>query len=133
MIMENQVLSIEQMQELIALGVDTSKSGCYWYIYGDEKTVLVRQALTVMCSEFDSHQEKRVPTFTLYDILNMLPKSIVDDDDRYYISINEGRNHNWMITYSNYTKGAKVFVNTSLLQVAFEALIYSIKFNNYSR
>lgn len=31
--MRNQVLSIEQMQELEALGIDTSKSTIYWTQY----------------------------------------------------------------------------------------------------
>lgn len=65
--MNKQVLSIEQMQELIDLGIDTSKASTYWY--GTDEVEFV-------CSGTDMDKDcgdEICPTFTLQDILEMLP------------------------------------------------------------
>lgn len=65
--MNKQVLSIDQMQELIELGIDTSKASCYWY--GTDETEFV-------CFGTDMDKDcgnEICPTFTLQDILEMLP------------------------------------------------------------
>lgn len=67
--MENQVLSIEQMQELEGLGVDISKASMCWYEKSDKY---------VLCNEGSllSGYFSKIPTFTLQDILDILPKHI---------------------------------------------------------
>ena len=75
--MRNQVLSIEQMQKLKELGVNTSKASmCYISKYpscdfddGDE--------IVVVCNDFNKKLHNEFgPAFTLQDIIELLPKSI---------------------------------------------------------
>ena len=75
--MKNQVLSIEQMQKLKELGVDTSKASmCYISKYpscdfddGDSIVVVSKDFNKRLYNEFG-------PAFTLQDIVELLPKSI---------------------------------------------------------
>lgn len=85
MIMREQVLSIEQMQHLKELGVNTSKASmCYRRrirdFRGESKvgrwSLVVNQPIIV--SNFETYEE--VPTFTLQDIINLLPKKITTND-----------------------------------------------------
>lgn len=64
--MENQVLTIEQMQELVKLGIDTSKASMYISEYGEIVS-------NVKICELDINW---IPTFTLQDILLMLPNTL---------------------------------------------------------
>lgn len=88
--MSKQCLNVEQMQHLKELGVDTSNANFYWHrtkslnnyeewdewklYYGVLK--LARGFTTINC--------EYVRTFTLQDILDLLPAT-VDDDYRLYI------------------------------------------------
>lgn len=95
--MENQVLSAEQMQELINMGIDISKASMRWMVSvsgiqflvpNDENSTL---SITLE-NEFLINQY--IPTFTLQDILEMLPREIdehhlilednYDEFDMYY-------------------------------------------------
>lgn len=68
--MNGQVLSIEQMQHLKELGIDTSKASCYiWESEGKEYLYWGK------CEDANG-----IPTFTLQDILELLPKSIITKD-----------------------------------------------------
>lgn len=70
--MEKQVLSVEQMQELIDMGIDMSKASMCWN-YNDENSY---QALVINYTHSPYIENEIIPTFTLNDILNMLPKYI---------------------------------------------------------
>lgn len=83
--MSKQVLSIEQMKHLKELGVDTSKAMmCYRRrardFRGEEKvgrwSLVINQPIIV--SNFETYEE--LPTFTLQDILDILPKEVKDDE-----------------------------------------------------
>lgn len=74
--MENQVLSIERMQHLKELGVDTSKASMCWIIDCNYANHLKIHDLFA----YNTTDEKVIPTFTLQDILDLLPKSIVTND-----------------------------------------------------
>lgn len=76
--MENQVLSIEQMQELQKLGIDTSKASMFWHpafyrINGildyDGYEDIPRIKLE---NNYDLAHD--IPTFTLYDMLQYIHK-----------------------------------------------------------
>lgn len=68
--MEDQVLTIEQMHELTKLGIDTSKASMFWhhYVVSDSYELEVNRGYNL--------PDKDIPTFTLQDILEMLPKDI---------------------------------------------------------
>lgn len=78
--MEKQVLSISQMEELVSLGIDTSKASmCWdWIQQGDGGYHHLKINRDIYpCA-------KNVPTFTLQDILEILPKpcyiNCIDED-----------------------------------------------------
>lgn len=67
--MKNQVLSIEQMQELQELGIDTSKASmCWWKGNRNIKDILA------IYNQEDDIAINIIQTFTLQDILKYLEK-----------------------------------------------------------
>lgn len=97
--MENQVLSIEQMNTLIGLGIDTSKASMLWMpnlkLDKEGNPFVSNYFVTVKYIDnnslfWDTEEGKlTIPTFTLHDILDMLPTTIkwVDENDE----------NNWVI------------------------------------
>lgn len=77
--MENQVLSIEQMQHLYDLGVDNSKASMCWIMQPGSNVYEV-SVYDEYCHEMSCLNP--VPTFTLQDMLEMMPKSITVKDKR---------------------------------------------------
>lgn len=76
--MEKQVLSIKQMLELTALGIDTSKASIFW----EHKEFGVYEVSTSPYA-----YNNPIPTFTLQDILEMLPNTIEWKGETYWFSI----------------------------------------------
>lgn len=80
--MKNQVLSIEQMQYLKNLGVDTSKASMVWGGTKDWQELYTHRLL-----EFDVDADYIIEAFTLQDMLEMMPKKIlVEMEDMWCIS-----------------------------------------------
>lgn len=73
--MENQVLSIERMTHLQKLGLDTSNASMCWIKLGEDVRLSVHDEYC-----YESSLMESIPTFTLHDILDLLPKSIVTND-----------------------------------------------------
>ena len=67
--MEDQVLSVEKMQELIELGIDTNKASMCWW-----EKMLNDYMLLINDSRNDSRNDISwvLPAFTLQDILEIL-------------------------------------------------------------
>ena len=83
--MKTQVLSIEQMKHLQELGVDTSKAKLCWYaIY--ETLPNWYNELRIRDKVFDDYYPF-MPTFTLQDMLEMMPESITSDNMLYHFEI----------------------------------------------
>lgn len=80
--MENQVLTIEQMQELIAMGVDTSKASMIWEYKGSNETKNFYN-LDILDYDNDFITKEDIPTFTFQDCLELLPSVINIDKDIY--------------------------------------------------
>lgn len=75
--MKSQVLSVEQMKRLQELGVDTSKAKMAWYaIY--ETLPNWYNELRIRDDVFDKNYPS-VPTFTLQDMLEMMPNNEIPD------------------------------------------------------
>ena len=77
--MEKQVLTVEQMQELIVLGVDASKASMRWI----KIISITNMPYLLITSELKEDNESTnnfdvIPTFTLQDIINLLPHYIGD-------------------------------------------------------
>lgn len=78
--MEEQVLSIEQMKHLQELGVDTSKASCCWCsAYDIEQFVMPIE-------DKDFFNSDKL-TFTLQDMLEMMPESITSDNILYHFEL----------------------------------------------
>lgn len=98
--MNRQVLSIKQMQHLKELGLDTSKASMCW-LKDLTKELAKGEAIDMSKGWFlDFHEPSFykygwlavIPTFTLQDILDLLPKEI-----------DAGFTHKWYL-YVNYQK-----------------------------
>ena len=124
--MKNQTLSINQMQHLRSLGVDTSKASIYWarrshgsHIDDDSKGkwFLSLQKDFMVCG-FTSYEV--VSTFTLQDIIELLPNTIelIDHSgmrpptktaNTFMLRINKGDKGNLYFSYVNDKYGAVSF------------------------
>lgn len=103
--MNKQVLSIEQMEHLQELGLDTSKASCYiWESEGKEYLYWGK------CEDANG-----IPTFTLQDILELLPKEICSNE----ITIYNHRVYRWWCIYYF---GIYSVENKSLIDAAYEML-----------
>lgn len=121
--MENQVLSVEQMKHLQELGVDTSKAKMSWYaIY--ETLPNWYNELNIRDDVFDKNYPS-VPTFTLQDILEMLPENIEGGGYVFFPTFKRTLT-NWMGGYCNFTYGMEisVFLQPDLLTCAYETLCW---------
>ena len=127
--MENQVLSIEQMQELEKLGIDTSNASMFWYRCYRFKQLIPCSDRDTIKDWTNQHGENCIiPTFTLQDILEILPSykitydKFTNDSDKYEIKVNilEGQHYITHIAQSS----------ESLLKAAFTMLKWC-KQNNY--
>lgn len=80
--MEEQVLTIEQMQELKELGIDTSKASMCWtpwkHVFkNDDKGMPILETIKteyyLKVNNEKDYWEENIPTFTIQDIIEMLP------------------------------------------------------------
>lgn len=117
--MEQQVLSIEQMQHLQELGVDTSKAKICWCKY------IGYDAFVMPISETYIGQGvwEMTPTFTLQDILEMMPHLLFG---KYFFNINKSSHKWWFIKYTDYLANDdyEFFHGSNLLEVAYQCLCW---------
>lgn len=70
--MSKQCLSIEQMQHLKELGVDTKTASLCWVCLNSEPYI------SFYNKGYPQDDEKVIPSFTLQDILDLLPQNVLD-------------------------------------------------------
>ena len=123
--MKNQVLSILQMQHLKELGVDTSKASAIIYKISETETYCGYAREVILIEGYVEDYIDKVETFTLQDIIELLPKEFKDDDYTYlltmYINVNT-----WTICYSMSDEFDyhKEFESESLLDAAYQMLCW---------
>lgn len=134
--MENKVLSIDQMQHLKELGVDTSKASIYWArrshgsriddsSKGDWFLSLQKEFMGVGFTAYEV-----VPTFTLQDIIHILPTVINNGVDFYTMCI-ETSQGNWVIYYYRFDAKELVSIDKeNLICAAYEMLVWCVE-NGY--
>lgn len=137
--MENQVLSIEQMQELKELGIDIYKASILWYpqlFLNEEKhSYVASHYLTLNQIKKDVPfwntrvGKETIPAFTLQDILEILPEVIMTEDDNFELYLNTFQCY---ILYKDpkHNKLLHAEYGSSILEAAFNALKWC-KQNNY--
>lgn len=81
--MSEQVLSIEQMKHLQELGLNTNYASACWVkvtkIDGKEVENCWSLAFGIVPNKFDNMEAETAPTFTLQDILDLLPRQMIDE------------------------------------------------------
>lgn len=96
--MEKEVLSIKQMEYLQELELNTSNASMCWVKLGENTILSIHDE---HC--YESSLMEAIPTFTLQDILEILPFRIKDNlDNCYYITIEQlstSRERIWTISY----------------------------------
>ena len=138
--MENQVLSLEQMNQLKELGVDTSRASMAIYsIYaGEEKEYNILAANGVF-AEKQEHDRfgygihnvvsfDKKPVFTSQDIIELLPREVTDYAD-YQLLINKQRD-SYSVSYENTDSFLVSFCRVELLDCLYEMLLWVID-NDY--
>lgn len=134
--MEKQVLSIERMQHLKELGLDTSKANAVIYTISETESYCGYSRECILIEGYLENYLSRNPTFTLQDILELLPSCIKEDfGDCYYLMIEQLSNDeekDWNIRYclSDYSLSKIQFASLNLLDAAYEMLCWCIE-NNY--
>lgn len=135
--MEKQVLSIKQMQELKELGINISKASCTWCkvraITPDRKGY----SWMILPETLNKFDEEHIPTFTLSDILNILPDIRVNNT--WYIPLLYKSGDLWVVDYHCAADFNKTFLPNGIdimcccetaLEAAFNMLIWC-KEENY--
>ena len=134
--MENQVLSLEQMNQLKELGVDTSRASMAIYsIYaGEEKEYNILAANGVF-AEKQEHDRfgygihnvvsfDKKPVFTSQDIIELLPREVTDYAD-YQLLIDKQRD-SYSVSYDNTDSFLVSFCRVELLDCLYEMLLWVI-------
>ncbi len=162
--MKNQVLSIEQMQKLKELGVDTSRAGMVCLFQDDESNIYDWDEVVEECSEFgdcfqyfvkndegnqnmvymslldaecgnyDHSYREDCTVFTLQDIIALLPKTFMDDINKFHLTISTVEGATIYIVGYVYDEDVsidkKYFCNESIINAAYDMLIWIIE-NEY--
>lgn len=132
--MKEQVLTIEQMKHLQELGLYTSNASMCWNLnirkYRNETKYAGGCILPIL--KIEPRKLERVPTFTLQDILELLPEKISNKDNSYTYTLNVifPNDGTWEILYSRFEEVREFFCNESLLNAAYEMLCWCIE-NGY--
>lgn len=130
--MSKQVLSIEQIQHLKELGVDTSKASMCWII-DEENKHKPFVSLSIDASDHVDFTTYSLPTFTLQDILDLLPKRIIDEKGFDYFLAIHIYNNIWNVVYSLYNEilvTINYFNSECLIDAAYEMLCWCVE-NGY--
>ena len=133
--MSKQVLSIEQMKHLKELGVDISRASVSWYrILRTGSDTVVTDWFTVfgtlsICAP--TMRYETMPTFTLQDILDILPKYILQDGCTWYAALYIEYENN-RIAYGNTDRDGfeiyhEIMIEKDLIDAAYSMLCWCIE------
>lgn len=133
--MKDQVLSIDQMRHLRDLNIDTSKASLYWvrrchgYKIDDNSTGEWFLSLQKEFQVIGFMSYEVIPTFTLQDLLNILPSRIYSKSYEIYSLRIDRYLDDWEIYYKTTedSDGSKLFTpicRNTLLEAAYEMLYY---------
>lgn len=115
--MSKQCLDVQQMQHLQELGMDLKETMLYWVVYeaGHENNFVTTKENAMEVIEESCGM---LPAYTLQDVLEALPESILKNDIQYWLSICRATISIWMISYSD-----DVDLTTNLHHEEYESLI----------
>ena len=134
--MKEQVLSIEQMKHLQGLGLDTSNASmclcCFRENIDEEWELEIYE--DIINQKRDSTFWEIIPTFTLQDIIEMLPRSIQPNlnEGTYYLNLYY-YDELWVVDYLNNEGDGSWFTTTSddsFIKAAYQMLCWCVE-NGY--
>lgn len=130
--MKNQVLSIEQMQHLKELGVDISKASCAYYAFYESEPNYYELRIRDNVLEIDPQTIPFIPTFTLQDMLEMMPRELYLLEEKFILEIYPFLD-SWYVRYMPDEKSGFVpysFHSYKIINAVYECLCWWAK-NNY--
>lgn len=122
--MSRQCLSIEQMQHLKELGVDTSKASCSYDIHKNTNTF---ELLWGFEEDSNDVMFDTIPAFTLQDILDILPKSTKYGQLQIRFCEYPDGTYGNEVTYDSIEHKGVFFFCEDLIDSAYEMLCLCIK------
>lgn len=133
--MKDQVLSTDQMRHLRDLNTDTSKASLYWvrrchgYKIDDNSTGEWFLSLQKEFQVIGFMSYEVIPTFTLQDLLNILPSGIYSKSYEIYSLRTDRYLDEWGVYYgttedSDGSKLSTPIYGDTLLEAAYEMLCY---------
>lgn len=128
---KEQALTIEQVEDLKKLGIDINGSA-YWHRLlrndlGDEPCTDWELSFNPEYPHPSTTKVQSIPTLTLADIINMLPKKLEYSGETYDIHIfRDGVRYNWVIDYfcDEYKDQLVYTPGNDLLEAAYFMLQY---------
>lgn len=114
---EEQVLSREQMAHLNELGIDTSDASMYWSY---ENSCGDRYWVLLPYDKEYGYDKETIPTYTISDLINKLPKQLYDEKSKLVINTIGGKE--FYVWYGEVPETIKK--NSSLLNALYELLCW---------
>lgn len=125
--MKNQVLSIDQMQRLKELGVDTSDASANEYEVSEDEIYCGRSREVITVDSYLTCYISKKKVFTLQDTIDMLPNSI----DNNVLTIRKHVNGVSISYEDTYTRSIlSIFEKEDIIEAAYEMLVWCVK-NGY--
>lgn len=126
-----QVLSIEQMEHLQELGLDTSDASAVIYIISETETYCGYTREAILVEGYMDNYIDKAKAYTLQDIIRLLPESIMDDKNEmykgtkywYYLTITPS----WVVSYDEgkgFLEPIKCCISESLLEASYNMLCW---------
>ncbi len=128
------VLSIEQMNQLKELGVDTSKASLHYVYLPTARSIFnetdeLESEPTLFACKTDMLEG--YPTFALQDVIELLPKRLMSDFGDADLIIQPNRDATvYVISYEPKNDIIAWFYDENILDAAYKMLIWVIE-NNY--
>lgn len=129
--MKNQVLSIDQMQYLKELGIDTNKASMCWVKIVDRGFPKLKGScyLTLFNSDYQSNDSYEfTPVFTLIDIIYILPKYIYTHDVKFHLDISTKGECNpiWFVSYRADSEIIHTTYSKNVIDAVYEMLCWAV-------
>lgn len=121
--MKTQVLSVEQMKHLQELGVDTSKASMMYHFWVDKK---YKNCFLLSADTATPYDSENVPTFTLQDMLEMMPRELYILEEKFILEIYPFLD-SWYVRYMPDEKSELVpysFHSYKIINAAYQCLCW---------
>lgn len=129
--MIDKVLSIAQMQDLDDLCIDTDNASMCWVQQGMNTDLVVND---MRVYNIENKYNVIVPTFTFHDIMEILPQYLTSTSISnkhvgytYRFQIPSQDNVHFELNYYNQDGSYRLFKGESLLECAFNLLVFCVK------